>query len=313
MILAILLILLSLVILYFAANWLVQGGASFAKRLGVSPLIIGLTVVSFGTSAPELVVSVQSSIAGQGALSLGNVLGSNLFNVGVILGISAIIYPLVVKKQLFKLDVPVMIASTVLFLVTFYDGKLTFFEAAIYMSAFVLYIGYLIYKAMKTKDDEIEDPTSEFKVTKHWAIDWLMIIVGLVGLIYGSDLLVDNSVFVATEWGMSEALIGLTIVAVGTSMPELATSIVAAMKKQTDIAVGNVVGSNIFNILLIIGTAGLIKPIETQDINMFDGVYLLAVTLILFVFMRIRRDINRVEGGILFALYLLYFAYKLLV
>ena len=308
---AIFAIIASLVILYFSANWLVQGGASFAKRLGVSPLIIGLTVVSFGTSAPELVVSVQSSMQGQGALSLGNVLGSNLFNIGIILGVSAMIYPLLVKKQLFKLDVPVMIISTVLFLITFRNGNLNFWESAIYMTAFIVYIGYLIYKALKTKGAVAEEEDSNFKLTKHWAIDWLLIIVGLVGLVYGSDLLVENSIFMARIWGMSEAMIGLTIVAVGTSMPELATSIVAAVKKQADIAIGNVVGSNIFNILLIIGTAGLIHPIETKEINLFDGVYLLGITLVLFFFMRIRRNINRIEGFILFCLYLVYFAYKL--
>lgn len=310
---AIFAIIASLVILYFSANWLVQGGASFAKRLGISPLIIGLTVVSFGTSAPELVVSVQSSMQGQGALSLGNVLGSNLFNIGIILGVSAMIYPLLVKKQLFKLDVPVMIVSTILFLITFRNGSLNFGEAAIYMTAFIAYIGYLIYKAMKTKGSVAEDEDSDFKLTKHWAMDWLLIAVGLVGLIYGSDLLVKNSVFVARIWGMSEAMIGLTIVAVGTSMPELATSIVAALRKQADIAIGNVVGSNIFNVLLIIGTAGLINPIETKQINLFDGLYLLGITLTLFFFMRIRRNINRTEGCILFLLYLVYFAHKLFI
>lgn len=309
---AIFAICVSLVILYFSANWLVQGGASFAKRLGVSPLIIGLTMVSFGTSAPELVVSIQSSMQGQGALSLGNVLGSNLFNIGIILGVSAMIYPLFVKKQLFKLDAPVMIVSTILFLITFRNGKLNFWEAAIYMTGFVTYIGYLIYKTLKSKKRGIkESEDSDFSMTRHWSIDWLLIIVGLVGLVYGSDLLVDNSIIVARTWGMSEAMIGLTIVAVGTSMPELATSIVAALKKQADIAIGNVMGSNIFNILLIIGTAGLINPIETHEIDLFDGLYLLGITLLLFVFMLLRRNINRAEGFVLFLLYLIYFAYKL--
>ncbi len=310
MLLPISLIIFSLVVLYFAANWLVLGGSSLAKRLGVSPLIIGLTVVSFGTSAPELVVSVQASLAGQGALSIGNVVGSNFFNIGVILGISALIYPLLVKKQLFKLDVPVMIGATVLFLITFYDGKLTTFEAVIYLVLFVVYMIFLTIMSLR-KESPVADDVDTFKLTKHWAMDVLFIVLGLGGLIFGSDLLVDNSVMVATRLGMSEALVGLTIVAAGTSMPELATSVVAAMKKNSDIAIGNVVGSSVFNILLIMGVAGTIKPIETADINMIDGLYLLAFTLLLFVFMRLRRNINRVEGALLFVIYLIYFFYKL--
>ncbi len=310
MTLAILLIILSLVILYFAADWLVLGGSSLAQRLGVSPLIIGLTVVSFGTSAPELVVSIQSSLSGQGALAVGNVVGSNMFNVGIILGIAAIIYPLLVKRQLFKIHVPVMIIATLLFLVTFYDGKLVFWESLLFLVVFVLYMTYLIYKTVKNKNDTKNE--SGFRLTKHWLLDVALIIVGLSGLVYGSDLLVENSIFVARKWGMSEALIGLTIVAAGTSMPELATSVVAAVKKQADIAIGNVVGSNIFNILLILGTAGAINPVETADINLFDGAYLLAITLILFFFMKARRNVNRIEGVILVILYLLYFFYKLL-
>lgn len=310
MIVAVSLIIVSLVILYFAADWLVKGGASLARRLGVSPLIIGLTIVSFGTSAPELVVSIQSSLVGQGALAVGNVLGSNLFNIGIILGISAMIYPLFVKRQLFKLDVPVMLGTTVLFLATFYDGRLGFYEGLLYLVIFVSYMAYLILKSMKNKNKEDEEENG-FSMTKHWLLDMLLIMVGLVGLVYGSDLLVNNSIFVARQWGMSEALIGLTIVAAGTSMPELATSIVAAVKKQSDIAIGNVVGSNIFNVLLIMGTAGFISPVETSDINLFDGVYLLGVTMLLYLFMRMRRSINRAEGAVLFLAYIAYFLYKL--
>lgn len=305
-------IILSLVALYFAANWLVLGGSSLAKRLGVSPFIIGLTVVSFGTSAPELVVSVQASLAGQGALSVGNVLGSNLFNIGVILGISAMIYPLLVKRQLFKLDVPVMIGATLLFLVTFYDGKLSFWEAIIYLLLFAGYMVFLIIESLKKQSPGKADDADTFKLTKHWAIDIGLIVLGLGGLIFGSDLLVNNATFIATQLGMSEALVGLTIVAAGTSMPELATSIVAAMKKNSDIAIGNVVGSSIFNILLIMGVAGAINPIETKDINIVDGLYLLGFTLILFFFMKARRNVNRIEGALLFVIYLIYFFYKLL-
>lgn len=314
MILAAIFIILSLVILYFAAEWLVRGGTSLAQRLGVSPLIIGLTIVSFGTSAPELVVSIQSSVLGQGALSIGNVLGSNLFNIGVILGISAIIYPLAVKRQLFKLDIPVVIVATLLFFISFHDGKLVFAEGLLFLILFFSYIGYLTYKSLKENhnSDKAEE-ASAFRMTKHWGLDILLIIVGLLGLVYGSDMLVKNSTHVARHWGMSEALIGLTIVAAGTSMPELATSVVAAMKKHSDIAVGNVIGSNIFNILLVMGAAGVINPIETDDIKFFDGAFLLFVTFLLYLFMKKSKNVTKAEGAILLLSYIIYFIVKLLI
>lgn len=303
-------LLVSLVILYFGAEWLVSGASSLASRLGVSALIIGLTIVSVGTSAPELVVSAKAALNGQSALSIGNVLGSNIFNLGMILGISAIIYPMAIKRQLLKFDVPVMVLSSVLFLVLFIDGKISSFEAVIFLLVFAAYMTYLFVTSVKNKTKSSDDENT-IKVYKHWVIDLLLIALGLVGLIYGSTLLVDNAIIIAQKLGMSEAMIGLTIVAAGTSMPELATSVVAAIKKRSDIAIGNVVGSNIFNILLILGVAGAIYPIETHDINIADSLFVVGFGALLWFFMKIETRVRRWQGVIFLALFGAYFFFKL--
>ena len=305
-------LLLSLVILYFGAEGLVSGAASLAKRIGISPLVIGLTIVSVGTSAPELLVSVKAALNGQGALSVGNVLGSNFFNVGIILGISAIIYPLAVKRQLLKLDVPVMILTSLLFFLFFLDFTISALEAAILVFLFIAYVTYLLISSRKNKSiDKGDEEEDEIKMSKHWLLDILFIGVGLAALVYGSDLLVVNAVIIAGWLGMSEALIGLTIVAAGTSMPELATSVVAALKKRSDIAIGNVVGSNIFNILLILGVAGLIAPLNAPDINYVDGLFNLGIGVLLWLFMKRSSRIKRVQGAVFLLFYLIYFTYKL--
>jgi len=304
-------LLVSLVILYYGAEGLVSGAASLAKRVGVSPLVIGLTVVSIGTSAPELVVSVKAAMNGQSALSIGNVLGSNFFNIGIILGSSALIYPLAVKRQLLRLDVPVMVLASILFFLLFLDSKISRPEALFLVLLIIAYITWLLVSSRKNTDkrEEIED--EEIRLSKHWLLDILFIGVGLLALVYGSDLLVDNAVIIATKLGMSEAMIGLTIVAAGTSMPELATSVVAAVKKRSDIAIGNVVGSNIFNTLLILGVAGFIYPISTPDINYVDSLFNIGIGVLLWLFMKKSSRITRSQGVIFIALYLTYFIYKL--
>ena len=305
-------LLISLVILYFGAEWLVGGASSLAARLRISPLIIGLTIVSMGTSAPELVVSIKAAMAGQSALSIGNVLGSNLFNTALILGVSALIIPLTVKRQLLKVDVPVMVGATLLFLIMFLDGKLSFTESIILVGLFISYMAYLLIVSLKNKDTN-ENNDIIIRIYKHWAIDVSLIAVGLVGLIYGSDLLVDNAIVIAKNLGMSEAMIGLTIVAAGTSIPELATSIVAAVKRQSDIAIGNVVGSNTFNLLLILGTAGAIHPIQTPDINITDSLFLLGTGLLLWLFMKTSTKLGRFQGLIFLLAYIGYYVMKIFV
>ncbi|WP_019537760.1 calcium/sodium antiporter [Proteiniphilum acetatigenes] len=305
-------LLVSLVILYFGAEGLVSGASSLAKRIGISPLVIGLTIVSIGTSAPELVVSVKAAMNGQSALSIGNVLGSNFFNIGIILGLSALIYPLAVKRQLLKLDVPVMVLVSVLFFLLFLDSRISGIEALVFILLFVSYTGYLLISSKK-KTHEAKDrgEEDEIRLSKHWMLDVLFIGVGLAGLVYGSDLLVENAVIIAGRLGMSEAMIGLTIVAAGTSMPELATSVVAAIKKRADIAIGNVVGSNIFNILFILGVAGLIQPISTSDINYVDSLFVIGISLLLWLFMKMSTRLGRWQGGAFILFYLVYFSVKL--
>lgn len=307
----IVLLIISLVILYFGAEWLVGGASSLAARLKVSPLIIGLTIVSLGTSAPELVVSIKAAMAGQSALSIGNVLGSNLFNTALILGVSAFIVPLVVKRQLLKVDVPVMIIATVVFLVMFLDGELSAIESWILLAMFAAYMTYLFVTSLKNKDKQDASQESAIRIYKHWVIDILLLGLGLAGLVYGSDLLVKNAIIIAQKLGMSEAMIGLTIVAAGTSIPELATSVVAAIKRHSDIAIGNVVGSNTFNLLLILGTAGAIYPIKTPDINIIDSLFLLGVSLALLLFMKMGTRINRWQGAIFLLMYASYYIIKL--
>lgn len=305
-------LLVSLVILYFGAEGLVSGASSLAKRMGISPLVIGLTIVSVGTSAPELVVSVQAALNGQSALSVGNVLGSNFFNIGIILGISAIIYPLAVKRQLLKLDVPVMILAALLFFVFFLDSEISRIEAVAFILLFISYTVYLLVSSKKkTGKGEEDGDEDEIRLSKHWAVDLLFIGAGLAGLIYGSDMLVENAIIIAGRLGMSEAMIGLTIVAAGTSMPELATSVVAAVKKRADIAIGNVVGSNIFNIFLILGVAGLIQPISTPDINYVDSLFVIGISLLLWFFMKIGTRITRWQGAAFILFFLVYFFFKL--
>ncbi|RNC65988.1 calcium/sodium antiporter [Proteiniphilum sp. X52] len=311
-------LLISLVILYFSAEGLVSGASSLAKRVGISPLVIGLTIVSVGTSAPELVVSIKAALHGQSALSIGNVLGSNFFNIGLILGLAAIIYPLAVKRQLLKLDVPVMILTTLLFFLFFLDSVISRVEAFIFIVMLVSYMAYLLVsskkKNMKTQDSDSEKEThleEGIRLNKHWTLDILLIGVGLLGLVYGSDLLVENAVIIAARLGMSESMIGLTIVAAGTSMPELATSVVAAVKKRADIAIGNVVGSNILNILLILGVAGFIQPISAPDINYIDSLFVIGISLLLWIFMKRGIRITRWQGVAFLLFYLVYFSFKL--
>lgn len=307
-------LLVSLAILYYGAEGLVFGASSLAKRLGISPLVIGLTIVSIGTSMPELIVSVKAAMSGQSGISIGNVLGSNMFNVGLILGISAIIYPIVVNRQLLKFDVPVMILTSILFLLFFLDYEISRLEALLLILLFISYIAYLFLtskKVQKDKDNQNDNPDSDIKLSKHWSLDLIFMVVGLLALVYSSDLLVDNSIIIAQRFGMSEAMIGLTIIAAGTGMPELATSVVAALKKRSDIAIGNIVGSNIFNILLVLGATGVIHPISTPEINYMDSLFVVLLGIVLWLFIKFNSHITRWHGVVFILLYVVYFYVKL--
>lgn len=303
MITSLTLLILSLVALYIGAGWLVQGSSALALKAKVSPLVIGLTIVAFGTSAPELVVSLNATLSGQGDIAIGNIVGSNIFNIGVILGFSATICPLQVKKQLLRIDIPVMLAATLLLAVLLWNGTLSRIEGFFFLAGIIVYTLFSLFYSRKHG----EGPNLELEEQpKHWAVDTLAIIGGLAVLVCASRLLVDNAVSIAKELGMSEAVIGLTIIAAGTSMPELATSIVAAYKRKTDIAIGNIVGSSLFNILAIAGSCSLIHPIEAKNINHIDLLVMLAISVLLLPLVKSGQKISRTEGVVLILFYVIY-------
>ncbi|QOI98004.1 MAG: calcium/sodium antiporter [Flammeovirgaceae bacterium] len=309
-----LLLLAGFAILIKGADFLVVGASSIAKKCGISNLAIGLTVVAFGTSMPEFIVSLLAAINGQNDASFGNVIGSNNFNLLFILGLAGIIYPLVVQKSTVKYEIPIsLIAAGVLFLLVNDElirngtgNSLGRVDSGVLMLCFALFMGY-IYKTMKNSSgEEVATNTKVYRMS----IAIVMVVVGLVMLIGGGKLVVDSAISIAHHFGLSEKLIGLTILAAGTSLPELATSAVAAYKRNTDIAIGNVIGSNIFNIFFILGLTGLITPIHFNTAMNFDIYVLLGSTIVLMIFMFTinRAKLDRWEAIILLGAYLVYTA-----
>lgn len=311
MITSVTLLILSLFALYIGAGWLVKGSTEIALKANISNLVIGLTIVAFGTSAPELVVSLNASLAGQGDIAIGNIVGSNIFNIALILGISAAIHPLQAKRQLTRIDIPILILATIAITILFWDGKLGRLEGGFFLAAIIAYTLFSLYYSRKhEKKVDIENGELE-KQPEPWYKDLLYIAGGLGILIFASDLLVNNAVSIARELGISEAVIGLTIVAAGTSMPELATSVVSALKKNPDIAIGNIVGSNLFNILAIAGTSSLVHPIVAPNINFVDLLVMLGLTLLLFPLVKSGQKISRAEGWLLIIVYVGYLGWLL--
>jgi cation:H+ antiporter len=302
---------LGLVLLYFGAEGLVRGSSSLALRLGIGPLLVGLTVVAFGTSAPEMMVSVKAAYLGQGDISLGNVVGSNICNIGLILGFCALIVPIKVASQIVRIDTPIMIAATALAIALLYDGALTRTEGIIFFLLLVVYVVFSIRLARKQASDPLaQEFSEEVKISKSGvALDVLMVIGGLVMLVFGARFLVDAAIEIAQAFGLSEAVIGLTIVAVGTSLPEFATSLIAAIKKESDIAVGNIVGSNIFNIFGILGVSAIIAPLSSSGITGLDLGVMAAFALALWGFAVTGHRITRIEGLLMLVAYSGYVAW----
>lgn len=297
------LLVLSLIALYFGADWLVKASSSLALRAKISPLVIGLTVVAFGTSAPELVVSINSVFNGQGDIAIGNVVGSNIFNICLILGLAAILYPLQAKKQLTRIDIPLMILSTILFTLFFWDGHLERWQGGVFVAGIIAYTLFSLYFSRKKNEDS---PIELEEQLRPWYLDIFYVLAGLATLVYSSQLLIDNATNIARSIGVSEAVISLTIIAAGTSMPELATSVVAALKRNTEIAVGNAVGSSLFNILGISGITALIHPIQAESVNHIDLLVMLGGSLLLLPLAWTRNRISRGEGIVLILVYLFY-------
>ncbi|MBP6491069.1 MAG: calcium/sodium antiporter [Thauera sp.] len=314
----VLMFVLGLVTLVIGADVLVRGASRLAVSFGVSPLVVGLTVVAFGTSAPEMAVSVGSALAGNPDLAIGNVVGSNIANVLLILGISALITPLLVDEQIIRQEIPIMIGASALLVVMALDGNIGLLESIVLFALVIAYTVFLVIqsrRASKAVQDEFETeiPTSTWD--RHWSVQVALIAVGLVMLVVGADWLVDSAVAFARAFGVSDLVIGLTVVAVGTSMPEIATSIVAAMRGQRDIAVGNVVGSNVFNILAVLGAAGIASgvglPVSEAARN-FDLWVMLAVAFACLPIMITGREIARWEGVVFLAYYMAYTAWLVL-
>ena len=295
----------SLALLYFGAEGLVRGSASLALRLGLTPLVVGLTVVAMGTSMPEVLVSVKAALEGRGDLAVGNVVGSNIFNIGVILGLTALLSPMKVQFQLIKIDSPIMVAVSLGLVALLWDGAVSRVEGAVLLAGLIIYVTGNVWMARRTATKDVEAEFAEGVPARSGSVlfDILFILGGLGVLVIGARLLTDNSVALARGFGVSEAVIGLTIVAAGTSVPELAASIVAAMKKEPDIALGNVIGSNIFNILGILGVASLIAPLAAPDISRFDLWSMVAIAAVLVPMLWTSMKLSRAEGTLLFAAY----------
>jgi cation:H+ antiporter len=295
----------SLALLYFGAEGLVRGSASLALRLGLTPLVVGLTVVAMGTSMPEVLVSVKAALEGRGDLAVGNVVGSNIFNIGVILGLTALLSPMKVQFQLIKIDSPIMVAVSLGLVALLWDGAVSRVEGAVLLAGLIIYVTGNVWMARRTATKDVEAEFAEGVPARSGSVlfDILFILGGLGVLVIGAQLLTDNSVALARGFGVSEAVIGLTIVAAGTSVPELAASIVAAMKKEPDIALGNVIGSNIFNILGILGVASLIAPLAAPDISRFDLWSMVAIAAVLVPMLWTSMKLSRAEGTLLFAAY----------
>jgi len=297
-----------LVLLYFGADWLVQGAVTLALHLGLSPLIVGLTVVALGTSVPEALVSVQAAIGHQGGIALGNVIGSNILNIALILGLSSLIHPLKVDSHIVKADVPLLTGATFMLVVLLEDFHISRMEGAFLLLCIV---GYVAGNIMTVKRDSPEENKIEgMEVPENpgktlWR-DVGFLVLGIITLGFGANFLVSGAVDLARIFGLSEALIGLTIVSIGTGTPELATALMATFRKTPDLAIGNAVGSNIFNIMFVLGIAALVAPLDGKGISSIDLYVMLGVTILLLPTVWTGRILDRKEGFLFLAIYVGY-------
>lgn len=320
MIIEILLFILGIGLILGGANFLTDGASSVARSLGISPMVVGLTVVAFGTSMPEFVVSFVGALSGSAGIALGNVVGSNIMNILLILGVVALCSPIKIARATLRVDIPIMLAASAVLTFMAYDEPILGLENAmrrlsrvdgiILLLLFGLFLAYTVRAALKEKQAQQSEDGAPEEKNQPWWLSTIYILGGLGALIWGGDLFVDASTTIARTLGMSEEIIGLTLVAVGTSLPELATSVVAALRGEAEIAIGNVVGSNIFNILFILGLTSTITPINAGVIGLLDfSVMLLAIAiLVLTIFMGGGKRIGRMGGAIMLLAYIAYTA-----
>ncbi|MCH2224419.1 MAG: calcium/sodium antiporter [Crocinitomicaceae bacterium] len=308
-----LMLLLGLLVLIVGGEFLVKGAVGCSAIFKISPLVIGMTVVSFGTSAPELLVSLQSALDGNPGIAIGNVIGSNIANIALVLGLTVLIVPIIAKKESKRIDYPMMVLSSVLFYLFALDNKIVWWEGAILFVILIAFIAYLITNSRKKTKKELSDQDEDIEEAMKMPIGkaLLFLIIGLVGLYFGSEWFVDGAVGIANVLlegnPDKDSIIGVTVVALGTSAPELVASCVAAFRKQSDISVGNLIGSNIFNVFAVIGVTSMVKPIEVTDkVLSFDMYWMLGIALGLGVILWFGKKIGRLSGTLLFATYVTY-------
>lgn len=305
-----LLLIVGFVLLIKGADFFVEGSASIARKLRVPSLIVGMTIVAMGTSLPECSVSINASLTGENSLAVSNVLGSNIFNLMVVCGVCALFAPLVVKAETRKRDFTFSILCAVLLGVLGYLGmELERMDGWIFLAIFILFLFYMVMSALKARAGGQEiDEGEEYAVIPVWK-SILFIVCGAAAIAFGGDFVVKSASKIATTFGMSQTLVGLTICAIGTSLPELVTSVVAARKKQVDMALGNVIGSNIFNILFVLGISSSISPITVITENLVDVVLLILMSLVVWIFTWTKERVNRAEGAGMVLLYIGYWVY----
>ena len=307
LLLAVLLLIVGFVMLIKGADWFVDGAAGIAARFGIPQLVIGLTIVAMGTSAPEAAVSITAATSGNAGITIGNVIGSNILNVLLILGITAAITSVAVQHSTVKWEMPFMhVITIVLAVLGFTGGEIVLWEGIVLWALFLVYLGYLFRMTKNGSQEEEEE-----ELLPLWK-QLLMLVVGIVAIVFGSDLTVDNATIIAEALGMDDRLIGLTIVAFGTSLPELVTSVTAARKGKADIAIGNIVGSNVFNILFVVGTTALITPVAFKAGFLIDSAVALIAGLILWFGVMKEHKLKRPVGIVMLVAYALYFVYLLL-
>jgi cation:H+ antiporter len=312
-----LLLIVGFALLIKGADWFVEGASHIAKILRISPLLIGLTIVAFGTSSPEATVSILAALDGSAGVSLGNVIGSNVFNITLVVGLTALLNPLKVESETIRKEIPFTLLGSTVLLVLISDvvlqglteNLLTRSDGLIFLLIFSIFI-YYIFEVARNSRDKIAQDQSDEKLT--WGKNTFRTVLGLGAIIFGGEMVVRNSMEIAVSLGMSETLVGLTIVAIGTSLPELVTSIMAAIKKQSEIALGNIVGSNIFNIFFVLGTASVITPLPVDNKVFMDIALMLILTVILLVFSRTNYRIGKIEGSFLAIAYVVYLVFIIL-
>jgi len=296
---------LGLLILLAGGKYLVDGASAIASKFGLSPGLIGLTIVAFGTSAPELLVSINAALKGNSDIAIGNVVGSNISNITLVLGISALLYPILIFRSVLKLDYFATLASSLLFYLLALNGVISRTEGLI-LFLLMIALNFYFFRKLSGKEFESSEEDEKLKKQPFWKA-FSLLLIGIIGLYFGSDLFVDNAVKISKIFGVSERIIGITVIAIGTSLPELVTSVIAAIKKETDIAIGNILGSNIMNILSIIGITAMIQPITvSDDFLRQDFLWMIGFTVLLFPILRTHLKISRWEGVLLFLLYGVY-------